>query len=462
MPDVKTDILVEVVTSGQEQLKELDKGLGKLGGTVTKHTEGAKKNEAATAKSTKTLGKQIPVLREISPLLGAVGLGFLSGATALSALAVGATLATQTFNTWMAGMLGLNIAQNTFGGQLTDLSVVMGEARERSDKLGISMNQYTDAMTKLIGVTHDPAASFSILNDAVSISHATGLPLNEVVDALSKAFSEGAWSNGNFVQPGVLALQTLETQLRATGSAQQGVKVTVNDAWSNITNTIGTGVGQLASDVDVGFKKIAINAYTSLSGTGKWATIIFGPAGTLLDMFTGFATDLGKADIWNGIGKWWSEKWGVFKEWLGGQWQSLLNMFSGVDWNAVWSNVGQTWSNIWRGAVNLVISAVNWMIQQLNKIQWTLPDWVPFIGGKHFGINISEIPKLAHGTPDFAGGPAIVGENGPELVSLPRGTSVTPNNQLGSRPINIYLGNELVYSAVIDQFDSTVRMRGAY
>ena len=42
------------------------------------------------------------------------------------------------------------------------------------------------------------------------------------------------------------------------------------------------------------------------------------------------------------------------------------------------------------------------------------------------------------GGADFArGGPTMVGERGPEIVNLPRGSRVTPNNQLGGNVINI-------------------------
>jgi hypothetical protein len=42
-----------------------------------------------------------------------------------------------------------------------------------------------------------------------------------------------------------------------------------------------------------------------------------------------------------------------------------------------------------------------------------------------------EVPGFATGVRNFAGGLAVVGERGPELVSLPRGSSVYPN---GARP----------------------------
>jgi hypothetical protein len=39
--------------------------------------------------------------------------------------------------------------------------------------------------------------------------------------------------------------------------------------------------------------------------------------------------------------------------------------------------------------------------------------------------------SFADGVTNYRGGMALVGERGPELVNLPRGSSVTPNHQLG-------------------------------
>lgn len=36
------------------------------------------------------------------------------------------------------------------------------------------------------------------------------------------------------------------------------------------------------------------------------------------------------------------------------------------------------------------------MIGGLNQIQFDVPDWVPFIGGEHFGINIPRIPTIPY------------------------------------------------------------------
>ncbi len=62
--------------------------------------------------------------------------------------------------------------------------------------------------------------------------------------------------------------------------------------------------------------------------------------------------------------------------------------------------------------------------------------------------NIGKIPGFAGGVQNFSGGLAVVGEQGPELVNLPRGSSVTPNNQLGggvSLTVNVgtFVGTEM-------------------
>lgn len=52
---------------------------------------------------------------------------------------------------------------------------------------------------------------------------------------------------------------------------------------------------------------------------------------------------------------------------------------------------------IFKGYVNNYIRIANFMINGLNKIKFTAPNWVPIIGGKSFGVNIPQIPMLANG-----------------------------------------------------------------
>lgn len=83
------------------------------------------------------------------------------------------------------------------------------------------------------------------------------------------------------------------------------------------------------------------------------------------------------------------------------------------------------------GMISAVVSGVNAIISALNGLSFDVPDWVPSLGGKKFGFEISQvtapqIPLLAKGG-TLLRGSAIVGEAGPELLSLTGGgVRVTP------------------------------------
>jgi len=113
----------------------------------------------------------------------------------------------------------------------------------------------------------------------------------------------------------------------------------------------------------------------------------------------------------------------------------IVGVFTG-DWSRAWQGVVNIFGGIFgtlgslvKAPVNGVISIVNRAIQGINGLSVDIPDWVPFVGGKSFGTNIPQIPMLAKGTNNHKGGPAIVGEEGPELVLLPQGAKVIPNKK---------------------------------
>lgn len=69
-----------------------------------------------------------------------------------------------------------------------------------------------------------------------------------------------------------------------------------------------------------------------------------------------------------------------------------------------------------KGIVSVTITVVNKIIGALNKLNWTLPNWVPVYGGKQVGFNLQEVamPQFAEG--GFTNGPSIAGEAGTEAV----------------------------------------------
>lgn len=77
-------------------------------------------------------------------------------------------------------------------------------------------------------------------------------------------------------------------------------------------------------------------------------------------------------------------------------------------------------------AINFVIKGINALVDALNLFSIDIPDWVPGIGGKTFGFDldkIEEIPYLAKGG-IVTQGSAIVGEAGPELLTVAGGRAI--------------------------------------
>ncbi len=117
----------------------------------------------------------------------------------------------------------------------------------------------------------------------------------------------------------------------------------------------------------------------------------------------------------------------------------LITFISGVftgNWRQAWEGVKSifkgifdTFAAICKAPINAVIGIINGAISALNKINVTIPDWVPGLGGKSFGINIPTIPQLYRGTDNWKGGMAMIHDRGGEIVDLPQGSRVYPHDK---------------------------------
>lgn len=108
------------------------------------------------------------------------------------------------------------------------------------------------------------------------------------------------------------------------------------------------------------------------------------------------------SSVWSGI----KSVWKVASDWM---------------YNTVIKPIANMYFGLWNGIIN----GMNFMIKGLNKIKIKVPDWIPGIGGKGFGVNIPLIPKipaLANGGLVNSPTLAMVGDNknarvDPEVVS---------------------------------------------
>ena len=166
---------------------------------------------------------------------------------------------------------------------------------------------------------------------------------------------------------------------------------------------------------------------------------------TVVDMFNA-AVDWWNG-LWQGVGDFFKGIWdgicSFFTQTIPNAWNQVKSMFDRVGqwWNNLWQGVSNTFKRIWDGFVdiakapingiiwliNKAIDGINWIIDGINSIGFDVPDW---LGGGHVGFQIGKInnlPYLAKGG-TLSSGSAIVGEKGPELLTMLDGgkARVTP------------------------------------
>ena len=118
---------------------------------------------------------------------------------------------------------------------------------------------------------------------------------------------------------------------------------------------------------------------------------------------------------------------GVFTGDWGRAWNGILGIFTGII---------DTIKGIFQGVIDFFSSVLSGFLGGIDegkkaaesaKQSMSTPSHKNIV--PQDGPRIVKIPQFAKGVSNFGGGLAIVGENGPELVNLPRGSSVKTNAQ---------------------------------
>lgn len=184
------------------------------------------------------------------------------------------------------------------------------------------------------------------------------------------------------------------------------------DLWTGIQEVAGTiaewfnahviePVKQFFTGLWQGIQQLASDAWTGVQGV--WTVVSGWFDETVVQPVAGFFSGL-----WDGIKQAASDGWTNIK----GVWSAASEWFSqhvtqplaaafDVAGNTVKNTINGLIGSV-EGMLNAVIRGINWLISQLNKINFDIPDWVPAIGGKSFGLSIPKIsetklPRLANG-----------------------------------------------------------------
>ena len=212
------------------------------------------------------------------------------------------------------------------------------------------------------------------------------------------------------------------------GAVSLGAAIGLN--WDSIVNAMQGPVGGIAALL--GGALLVLGAILLFTGAGI-------PLGIGL-MLAG-AASLGTAVAfnWDFLVDKIKEIWGKIQDF----WNTYIAPIFTAEW---WLNLGKTCINGlitgFEAGINGIISMfetmINWIVDGINRISFDVPDWVPVIGGKTFGFNISRvafgrvsIPRLAEGGFVNEGQMFVAREAGPEMVgNIGRRTAVVNNDQI--------------------------------
>jgi len=180
-------------------------------------------------------------------------------------------------------------------------------------------------------------------------------------------------------------------------------------AWQNIVNIFGAIFSTVVAKALAPMNMLASGVQAAINSVAAFLQEKFPFLGAL---FSGWAASISAA-IEN------------IKAIFSGIIDFVQNVFTG-NWSGAWQNVVDIFGNLIgmivnlaKAPINAVISAINFVLEKINGISVTIPDWVPGVGGQTLGFNIPTIPQLATG--GIVTAPTILeaGEGGEAEAILP-------------------------------------------
>ena len=202
-------------------------------------------------------------------------------------------------------------------------------------------------------------------------------------------------------------------------------------AWQNIVNIFGAIFSTVVAKALAPMNMLASGVQAAINSVAAFLSEKFPFLGAL---FSGWAASISAA-IEN------------IKAIFSGIIDFVQNVFSG-NWSAAWQNIVDIFGNLFGMIVNLakapingVISAINFVLEKINGISVTIPDWVPGVGGSTLGFNIPTIPQLATG--GIVTAPTILeaGEGGEAEAILPLSKLAAMLQSVANAPEIPDLGN---------------------
>lgn len=261
------------------------------------------------------------------------------------------------------------------------------------------------------------------INQAIPVIKAIVDTIKKMIPVIGKMLSSAI----KLVQPVIKTFYNLIKKLIPIigNSLKNALKIvipvvkSVGSIFKSIFSIIGTVVTQVIKNVTKTFDKMR-QPITTVCKVIKSVVVV---AFQYIDsVIKGVSSSIGQyidgiKKVFSGISDFIS---GVFTGNWKKAWQGIKDIFGGVFESLV---------ALCKMPINTVISLINKAISGINKLSISIPDWVPGLGGKTFGIDIPTIPMLYRGTDNWKGGAAMIHDRGAEVVDLPSGSRVYPHDK---------------------------------
>ena len=226
-----------------------------------------------------------------------------------------------------------------------------------------------------------------------------------------QAQASAIWKNiQNVISTITRSIQTVVNTIwgnisNTTKNIFTAIKTFLAATWNSILSTVSTIIRSVQSTISTVLTRIKSNWDSVWESVRSFVAGIFDKiksaiTGKMDSVRDGISTSLNK------IKSTWESVWNSVKS-------STSNIFGGI-----WSVIKQSINNIISGVermANGVIKGINSMINALNKLSFDVPDWVPEIGGKKFGLKIGKVPTVS--IPRLAEG-GFVRANTPQLAMI--------------------------------------------
>lgn len=351
-----------------------------------------------------------------------------------------------------------SVTSEGFARSASKLGINVDALRQAYEEAGGSLESFEAAIGWSRGTAEDfvdaLANGLPVYDDMSGILDSLGISLDDLQVAMDNA-------SGSAEMMSEIMNDNLNGDLTALGSKMEGVQITL---YEKLEPALRTGVELLSSLLDVvdwivqhsdGFiaaltamgvaiaTYVAYNTAITIMKDGFMALEVAQKAVTAAQWLMNAAMNASGLGIiislvaalvaafvvlWNkseAFRNFFIAMWEGIKATVNYTVKTIQDLFSGL-WEGIkkiFAPVGDFFAETFgkvKGAIsaplNFVIRGLNKLINGLNSINFSVPDWVPLIGGKSFGIKIPNIPELEKGGVLSRGQWGYLEGNGAEAV----------------------------------------------